>query len=282
MSRDYSVTPQPPSTDAAYAAGILDGEGCIYVQDSTRKSPTRRAFYAVVEVGMSVKGMPAMRWMQTRYGGSIYRTRLATEKWEEAHLWHLHGDEAAALLRVAGPYLRLKSEQARMAVLVQDIRASLIPPDGKKARWTEDAALRCSRIRAAIQELNRKGPSVSLTPPMPTAQLIALRVGDEWVLPQRDLLSDTGWARWSGTWPTSGMGSPGAFWTLSTSESPSVAVASSLSDILESPGPQLRRFCLSPKACAGILRRAAHRGKTLPAPLAAALEAVAGHRTPTA
>lgn len=39
------------------------------------------------------------------------------------------------------------------------------------------------------------------------------------------------------------------------------------------------RFSLSPKAASGILRRAERRGKTLPAHLEAALEAVAGATT---
>ena len=46
-----------------------------------------------------------------------------------------------------------------------------------------------------------------------------------------------------------------------------------LSDILETVGEHLRKYCLSLKACAGILRRAASRGKDLPARLAAELKA---------
>jgi hypothetical protein len=71
------------------------------------------------------------------------------------------------------------------------------------------------------------------------------------------------------------MGSPTGFWTLSSSECPSAAVASSLSDILESPGPHLRKYFLSWKAAAGILRRAAKRGRALPAQLQQALESLA-------
>lgn len=48
-------------------------------------------------------------------------------------------------------------------------------------------------------------------------------------------------------------------WTLSSSEFPSVAVESSLSDILETGGLPSRYF-LSPTACAGILRRDGKRG----------------------
>ncbi len=68
------------------------------------------------------------------------------------------------------------------------------------------------------------------------------------------------------------MGSPTEFLTLSTPEFHSDAVASSLSDILET-GDVPRRYFLSPKACAGILRRAAKRGKELPAQSLAALTA---------
>lgn len=58
----------------------------------------------------------------------------------------------------------------------------------------------------------------------------------------------------SGSWASSGMGSHTAFWTLSTLESPSNAVASSLSDILEA-GSVPQRFYLSVRACRGYLRR---------------------------
>jgi hypothetical protein len=81
-------------------------------------------------------------------------------------------------------------------------------------------------------------------------------------------------------WSNSGMAWRGGCLTLNTSEFPSDAVVSSLSDVLET-GPHLARYSLSPKACRGILRRAAKRGKVLPPPLAAALASVAGPPTPT-
>ncbi len=77
----------------------------------------------------------------------------------------------------------------------------------------------------------------------------------------------------SGGWKSSGTGGPIGSWTLSFSESPRDAVECLLSHVLEtSDVPD--RFYLSPKACAGILRRARRRGKTLPEQLRDALEAV--------
>lgn len=61
-----------------------------------------------------------------------------------------------------------------------------------------------------------------------------------------------------------------AFSMRNTGESPSVAVESTLSQILEVNAPE--KYYLSAKACEGILRRAERRGKQLPPMLKEALE----------
>jgi len=61
--------------------------------------------------------------------------------------------------------------------------------------------------------------------------------------------------------------------TLNFGESRSDAVASSLSDILET-GSLPRKYFLSPVAAAGIIRRAKTRGKELPEQLMKALQDV--------
>ncbi len=85
-------------------------------------------------------------------------------------------------------------------------------------------------------------------------------------------------------WPTLVISEPSGLWTHDGSECPNGVVAisvCSLASVLEPNGEVPAKYWLSPTACAGILRRAAKRGKTLPAPLAAALTAVAGVTTPT-
>ena len=57
--------------------------------------------------------------------------------------------------------------------------------------------------------------------------------------------------------------------TRNTGESPNVAVESRLSQILEATPHG--KYCLSAKACRGILRRAERRGKDLPTVLKAVL-----------
>ncbi len=85
----------------------------------------------------------------------------------------------------------------------------------------------------------------------------------------------------SGSWASSGMGSPTEFltlslceWTATLAPSHSDGSVCSLSDVLVT-GEVPQRYFLSAKACAGILRRAEARGRALPPHLLAALKAVA-------
>ena len=64
-------------------------------------------------------------------------------------------------------------------------------------------------------------------------------------------------------------------WTALPEQCPSDDGVCSLSDVLET-GAVPQRYYLSARACQGILRRAAKRGKAPPPLLRRALEAVAG------
>jgi hypothetical protein len=95
----------------------------------------------------------------------------------------------------------------------------------------------------------------------------SLRTYPDYLAPMEELTSGS----YSRRWPTSGFTtSPTEFWTADTSECPSGGGEySSLPDVLEATVPE--RFYLSPKAAAGILRRAEKRGRELPEALESAL-----------
>ena len=76
-------------------------------------------------------------------------------------------------------------------------------------------------------------------------------------------------------WKSAGIRARGESLTLNMQEWHSDAVACLLSDTLEKTGDHLQRYCLSPRACAGILRRADKRGKKLPELLDQALRQTA-------
>lgn len=92
--------------------------------------------------------------------------------------------------------------------------------------------------------------------------------------PATDSTSEPSSVRWS----NAGTASPGGFWTHSLPEhnrfrspSPSADAVCGLSDVLEPTSPSLLKYFLSSRACEGILRRAAKRGKDLPPLLDTAL-----------
>lgn len=93
------------------------------------------------------------------------------------------------------------------------------------------------------------------------------------VASQTFLTEDGGQAVWLGPQSRAGGMWLGAFSIHNTSEFPSAAAVCSLSQVLETEVAP--KYFLSPRACAGIIRRAEKRGKALPAHLAAALKAVA-------
>ena len=67
---------------------------------------------------------------------------------------------------------------------------------------------------------------------------------------------------------------PGGSMTLNTGECPNAVRESTLSQILDLNAPE--KYSLSPRACAGIIRRAEKRGKELPDMLRDALMEVVG------
>ena len=83
---------------------------------------------------------------------------------------------------------------------------------------------------------------------------------------------EKGWNTWGGDttmkWEDDGA-LRGEFSMRNTGESPNVAVESRLSQILEATPHG--KYCLTGKACQGILRRAERRGKALPPVLKAVL-----------
>lgn len=100
----------------------------------------------------------------------------------------------------------------------------------------------------------------------------AVLIDDRWESLQTSLLSGGDAPFGGASWPTSGYAHDGRCWTRDVLEwrgfQPQRSAA--LIDTLER-GAIPERFYLSPRACAGILRRANRRGRILPAALEAAL-----------
>ena len=197
----------------AYVAGLIDGEGCVHVD--------ARSLTAVVTVGMTARALDVLTALHRQFGGSLCRSRAATGKWEEAHAWSASGPRAAGLLRQVLPHLIIKAEQARLAIRLEDIKASLPRrANGMGVQWTNHGRDHCATIRERIMELNAKGPRQPEPATPPGYRRVARLVAGRWVTDQADLFSDLGWASFRGPWPKSGMIRSGVLFERLTPEHP--------------------------------------------------------------
>jgi hypothetical protein len=197
----------PPSDRAtfrsidAYAAGLVDGEGCLYIDPALRP---------VLQVGMAIKARPTLERLGREYGGRFRTASKGNESWSEEFRWTVRGREVVAMLERIGPYLRLKQEHARLLLLADEINRSL--PKRGRSKWTPEARERVETLRRRVQELNRRGPP---DPPMEEGA-IALLVAGQWVAPQLNLLSDLGYTSFSEGWPRSAIQRHGVVYELPT------------------------------------------------------------------
>ena len=142
------------TTNFAYVAGLIDGEGCIHLEHS------RTTYRARLSVGMTEPALPLLQSLQAEWGGTLYQQRQATERWAAAWTWHATGPNAKRVIETIEPFLRLKQEQARIALEVEAIRDALERRANGDARWTPEAQARCAVLKERMHDLNRKGPRV--------------------------------------------------------------------------------------------------------------------------
>ena len=108
-------------------------------------------------------------------------------------------------------------------------------------------------------ETSKPSSKLSAKQPVPTFQYLCLKVG-------AGLIQEWLWEMVSAL--------PGGSTMLNFGESPSEERGSTLSQILDLNAPE--KYSLSKRACAGIMRRAEKRGKTLPSMVLDALKEVVG------
>lgn len=108
----------------AYAAGIIDGEGCISIykksfRNGKFKGTDARNYHLTVVV--TQKDGKMMDWLYGNFGGSI----SLHKKWDRpeqkcwAHEWTLNYQKAADFLKQILPYIVAKKRQAEIAIQFQ-------------------------------------------------------------------------------------------------------------------------------------------------------------------
>ena len=146
----------------AYAAGLMDGDGCISLVKGSRATfnGNRVYWYIVVTVGMAKKGLPVLEMLRSLFGGKVEKCRAETLRHAAKYRWRLHGRGATTFLWAICPFLVLKQEQAQLALRLEELRASIKRGKSEKGQrwWTPEKEAEAEQLHQRAKELNRKGP----------------------------------------------------------------------------------------------------------------------------
>lgn len=135
-------------TDAAYIAGLIDGEGSIMLV-----KPGHVQAEANLRVTVANTYLPVLEWLTDITGiGRIYQHRVDTEKHRASYSWRCHGDGADSLLGQIRPYLRIKAVQADLAL--ETISRLRVPALKADRTWQAE-------YRERMKAMNKRGPTAA-------------------------------------------------------------------------------------------------------------------------
>lgn len=151
----------------AYAAGLFDGEGCVYIgktQRSGRRLPCYRMFCKI-----SMTNDNAIKLLHEHWGGHYGVNKANVPKnYKPLYNWTVPAKKAAKFLLDVLPYLRIKHEQARLALEFQahmsssgKYRIGMYSKElkGQEIVPPEVISLRDS-FHLRMKELNKRGVNV--------------------------------------------------------------------------------------------------------------------------
>ena len=119
-------------TEAAYAAGILDGEGSIYF------SRNRTARWPSPVVSVASTDRELLEWLRSRVGGSVIRKRTYQPQHAVSYDWKLTDRRALEFLKLVRPFLVIKRKISRCDLLL----AEYIACTPRNGRYTGEMAAR--------------------------------------------------------------------------------------------------------------------------------------------
>jgi hypothetical protein len=151
-------TVEPSESDYWYAAGFVDGEGCITVRESgvtanhqARLRGWNPSWYASLTISQ-VDPRP-LQWFQVRWGGSLrpLKRRVDGRKDRDAWEWCIVGRQAYRFLEGALPMLKVKDAQARNALRLKAMAS------GRSRGLTDEQLAERSSVRDEARRLNATG-----------------------------------------------------------------------------------------------------------------------------
>lgn len=139
--------------DAAYIAGIMDGEGSICISRKT-DSTMKRGYCYRLHVTIANTDLPLVEWLMVVTGlGKVYTQKRINQKHKQAYHWNLWSIQAYQVLKEIYPYLRQKKERAKIGMAFIEAKNDGVGRNGlSDEEWASQAS-----AYDAMKVLNRRG-----------------------------------------------------------------------------------------------------------------------------
>lgn len=98
--------------DLAYAAAIVDGEGCI--------SATNRNGLVGTNVGVFNTDRRLVDWFVEMFGGTVYSRKYKNPRHAPSFQWRIEAKRVTWFLRLILPHLKIKRKQAYLLMAIRD------------------------------------------------------------------------------------------------------------------------------------------------------------------
>lgn len=132
-------------TDLAWAAGFVDGEGCISIDRRIRKGYVGHRLRVVA----SNTHQSALRRLQQLFGGLVYQARQKDGRHQAIWHWSIPGVAAGASLQKMLTYMDVKREQAIIGLAFVDTMIAT----GRRPVAPDIVAQR-DRLRSELMQLH--------------------------------------------------------------------------------------------------------------------------------
>jgi hypothetical protein len=139
----------------AYTAGITDGEGYIGIRKGKPK-PNRKNFSYDLTVAIAMTDKNIIEWIYDNFGGGSCFSKLRNPQHKSIYRWAIWNNEAEIFLRKIQPFVRVKSKQIEVGLLLCKSIKEGRNLEHKKGVPLEMLCLR-ENLYLQMRQLNKRG-----------------------------------------------------------------------------------------------------------------------------
>lgn len=146
-------------TDLAYAAGVIDSDGCIYIDRFRDKRKSHIRFNYVLRIKVCQSDKQAVVWLSETFDGSwreypYHEYKYSANK-KPLFIWQINNMKAVGLLKLLMPYMKIKNKQAKLGLDYKNV----ILQKGQK--MTEELRGKKEELAQKMSDANQRRKEVA-------------------------------------------------------------------------------------------------------------------------